>query len=598
MSTRATEPHWLETPAGAVFCWHHAPTGAERDAAVVLCKPFGYDAACSHRAYRHLAERLAAKGFHVLRVDYHGTGDSSGGDADPDRLAAWVGSVHAASSWLRANVDAQKIVFFGTRLGALVALQAAAGDDVDALVLFAPPVSGRVWLREMRAFQALRDTQGREGLGARAGGLEVVGFLLAAPTTEGLNSLDPFAGPRLAPAALVIARDDLPGSEERFAAKLEARGVMVTRSTTRGYAAMMQDDPNKSVVPGAVWNEIGEWLAKRYPDLKPAPQPAPPGPRVAMVIEHEGAPPVREEAVHVDGLFGVLTEPVNASAALPAVILHNVGANAHVGSNRMYVTMARRWAAHGFRVVRYDSAGLGDSPANARVAENTVYSSNAIDDSQQVMDFLSRTGRAQRFVLMGLCSGAYVSFHAAVADSRVVGIVLMNIMIFHWKEGDPIDVRKRDMVKFTRFYWRALFEKESLSRLLRGDVRVNAIAQGLTMKAWSRARASLRRVLAGESDIARGFRALLDRGADVLLVFAAEDGGRDLVDEHLGTDGERFHRERGFRFEVMDDTDHTFSPLWSQEALLSLLTSHLLSRFVPRSLPPPPAHDIFAVRVG
>jgi hypothetical protein len=108
---------------------------------------------------------------------------------------------------------------------------------------------------------------------------------------------------------------------------------------------------------------------------------------------------------------------------------------------------------------------------------------------------------------------------------------------------------------------------------------VSVIAQGLFQKAWARARLRASNALAGESDVARGFRTMLDRGTQALLVFAAEDGGRDVVDEHLGTDGAGFRNEPGFRLEVIDGTDHTFSPLWSQELLLSLLTSHLLARF-------------------
>jgi pimeloyl-ACP methyl ester carboxylesterase len=580
MSVTVPQPFWIEATPGALFAWHHRPSSDAHDVAVILCKPFGYEAACTHRAYRHLGQRLAEDGFHVVRPDYHGTGDSSGADSDPDRVSAWVGSIRSAIAWARANLGTRNVVVLGTRLGALLALQVATCEDIDALVLFAPPASGRALLREARALQSLLDG-GRKRTPLSEGSEESAGFLLAGPTVEALTKLDPLAAPRMARAALLVARDDLPGAEVGLASKLESRGVEVTLSKAGGYAKMMQYDPHRAIAPDAVWNEISEYLVARYGDSRAVHAPNVSYSPTASVRESDAVVAVREEAVDIQGLFGVLTEPSESSVATRAtgIILHNIGANPHIGSNRLYVVMARRWAALGFRVLRFDSAGLGDSPVGGRIVENQVYSQSAIDDSRRAMDFLSRLRGVDHFVLMGLCSGAYVSFHAAVADERVAGIVLMNIMLFHWKEGDPIDVRKRDTVKSTRFYSEAIFKRDAWVRLLRGNVNVSAIAQGLFQKAWARARRRATSALAGESDVARGFRTILHRGSHALLVFAAEDGGRDVVDEHLGTDGARFRNDPSFRLEVIEGTDHTFSPLWSQEVLLSLLTSHLVGRF-------------------
>ncbi|HEX4337007.1 MAG TPA: alpha/beta fold hydrolase [Polyangiaceae bacterium] len=589
MSRRDAQPFWIETKAGAIFAWHNAPPGAAREAGIVLCRPFGYDAQCSQRAYRHLAERLSDAGFHVLRLDYHGAGDSSGGDSDDDRWMAWMDSVRAGMSFLRKDFGVGKIALFGSRFGALVALGTAGEDDVDALVLMAPPASGRTWLREARALQSLVDASGGVTTDAASDGREEsAGFLMTAPTVAVIAKFDPTAVEQTARAVLVIARDDVPGAEEKLVTKLRARGVDATLSRTPGYGAMMQQDPQRSVVPDAAWNEITAWLVARYSRWIEIPETHGGYPTVATVRENLTAPAVREEIVDIDGLFGVITEPTQPPAGtLPVIVLHNIGVNSHIGANRMYVGMARRWAGLGFRVLRFDTTGLGDSPSTERLPENRVYSQVAIQDSRRVMDFLERKRSASRFVLMGLCSGAYVSFHSSVADDRVAGIVLMNVPLFHWKEGDPVDFRKRDVVKATSFYSKAVFDRDVWVRLVQGDVNVSTIAQGLLQKSWERARHRVSSLLSGESDVARGFRALLGRSTNVFLVFSADDGGRDVIDAHLGTNGDRLRRERGFRLEVIDGTDHTFSPLWSQEVLLSLLTSHLMSHFLAdRSLGP------------
>jgi len=86
-----------------LFGWLSPASSEEARAAtaahgVVLCNPFGYEAMCMHRAYRYFAEAFAHAGFPALRFDYHGTGDSSGKDRDPQRLRAWLDSIHAAAA--------------------------------------------------------------------------------------------------------------------------------------------------------------------------------------------------------------------------------------------------------------------------------------------------------------------------------------------------------------------------------------------------------------------------------------------------------------------------------------------------------------------
>src|SRR5438046_10636910 len=81
-------PFYFGPFAARLFGIHDAPrTDAGREGSVVLCYPYGRDYVSAFRAYRTLALRLARAGFHVLRFDYRGTGDSAGdiGDASPQQ---------------------------------------------------------------------------------------------------------------------------------------------------------------------------------------------------------------------------------------------------------------------------------------------------------------------------------------------------------------------------------------------------------------------------------------------------------------------------------------------------------------------------------
>jgi len=129
---------------------HHQPSTVARSTGVVLCNPFGQEYMRAHRALRQLSLLLCRHGFHVLRFDYRGTGDSSGTieDATPE---AWVEDVGHAVEELKDLSGVASITLVGLRLGAALATLAREGrSDVGQLVLWDPVVSGRDYIDELR----------------------------------------------------------------------------------------------------------------------------------------------------------------------------------------------------------------------------------------------------------------------------------------------------------------------------------------------------------------------------------------------------------------------------------------------------------------
>jgi pimeloyl-ACP methyl ester carboxylesterase len=120
-------------------------------------------------------------------------------------------------------------------------------------------------------------------------------------------------------------------------------------------------------------------------------------------------------------LVGVVSEPDAAPPpARPDVIVLNTGQNHKVGTYRMTVDLARALAGRGSRVLRFDLSGFGDS--RMRVAREPG-EDIPVADVRAAMDFLRDRYGAQKFVLMGLCSGSDNSHRTSVADPRVVGAV-------------------------------------------------------------------------------------------------------------------------------------------------------------------------------
>lgn len=180
-----------ETPLYGVY---HAPQGRHRDAGVVLCHPFGQEYMRAHRAMRQLALLLSRQGYHVLRFDYRGTGDSAG-DLQGVTTADWLTDVDAAIAELRASAAISSVSLIGLRLGALIAAATCQRrDDIDRLVVWDPVLSGADYEAELLAEIAaerpsldhLHSGNGETGDGT----LYYNGFELPAPFRASLRELE------------------------------------------------------------------------------------------------------------------------------------------------------------------------------------------------------------------------------------------------------------------------------------------------------------------------------------------------------------------------------------------------------------------------
>ena len=579
-------------PHGAVFGFYHAPAAPSHGIGVVLCNPLGYEAMCSHRTYRRLAERLAARGVPALRFDYHGTGDSSGDADEPGRVDAWLASIDAAVGTLRQRAGVASIGLFGVRVGATLAVTAAANDgNIDSLILWAPTATGREYLRELRAFRLIKQAADGATSATRSGGEEAAGYHFDKETVARLASLDPLVrSGHVAKRVLIIPRDDLSGSERTLARHLETGGADVRVMPAPGYARMMRD-PQETIVPETTLEEMVDWLLEAAHTSTGPPPGDEPAPTVLVASVPGRAKSVTERAVHFGvgrRLFGIVTEPSDTSGASerPGIILLNVGANHRVGPNRMYVSIARELAANDFLCLRFDVAGLGDSTIAPGAQENRLYSKDSVADVKAAMTLLGETYGVRRFVLVGLCSGAYLAFHTCVADPRVVGQVLLNPQTFEWKEGDSLELSIRHGFYSTRYYARSLLNPAVWRRALRGEVKLGAIARVLRERLVARTLAGIQGIAARAwndseplTDVARAFRAMSERGVESLLIFSFDDGGLDMMEKHLGTEGRKMRGRDNFRLAIVEGADHTFTPIGPQRAVQALIVGDVTAHF-------------------
>lgn len=562
------------------FGWLHLPPlHARPTVGLVLCSSFGIEDLSLHRSLRHIASEATSRcGIPALRFDYVNTGDSSGGDADQDanrdQLARWVKSVHVAIDALREAGGVQRVVLLGVRLGAMLAVLAASERaDICACFAIAPVVRGRAYLREMRALQQATGAAG-DAMTA-VGGADTVfesgGFVLNAATQVALSTVDLTKLPRApAPDVVIIERDDL-SLPEKWPDALMNLGVNVSRLNVPGYAAMI-DRPDRTQLPQAIvdvlCNRLTEWsVAAPLPAVHGGLEAVGPSKR-RHSLDMQGA---MEEPVTVPGtaLFGVLTRPVGFAerACLGTVLMLNAGCIRRVGPSRVYVDLARSWARRGWWVFRLDVSGIGDSAAQAGSRDNDPYAASAAADVAAALAYLqSLPGAGKPGVVLGLCSGAYHSFKAAVSGAPMQRALMINPLTFFWKDGMSLDVDPAS-------YQRSLTDGAKWRKLIRGQIKPLAvwrIVAGRMHKRCTRIMRSMARALglSLQDDLVFELAMAARNAAPLQFVFSSSDPGESMLRDGGGAAVNRLQKQGDLTISRLDNADHIFTQLQARERLV------------------------------
>lgn len=256
-----SEPFFFGTETERLFGVYHEPTSmADRDEGVVIAAPYGRELMKTHRALRQLAIRLARAGFHVLRFDYRGCGDSAG-EAEPCGVAEWTEDLGTAADELKDRTGVGKIAFVGLRLGGTLALLAGARRrDVEALVLWEPILDGAAYAAEMQEVGRLYRRANR--IEADAGPEDVMGFPLGGPLRQSLEELKLTMRRRPARRVLFLAEGDPTPDAERLSAALKKLGATPeSRPTAQARVWLGSQGVARALIPQEALKSVVGWLA-------------------------------------------------------------------------------------------------------------------------------------------------------------------------------------------------------------------------------------------------------------------------------------------------------------------------------------------------
>lgn len=290
---------------------------------------------------------------------------------------------------------------------------------------------------------------------------------------------------------------------------------------------------------------------------------------------------VREEAVTFGGdtqLVGIVSDPPGgvgspADGERPAFLFLNAGLTHRVGPNGLYVRLARQLAAAGFVAMRFDFSGLGDSPARR---DNLPPGESILTETTEAMDLLARTRGVKRFCLLGICSGATISFLMAQRDERVAGAVLINAQAhLHGLDPDLSDhLRARTISHHSwRIALRSSFRAKNLRKALGGQLdprRILKMMVAAPLRVIFRPKPADGKPLPSY-DAAAELRAVTDRGVQLFHLYSEGDEGLDYFQVVLGDDLAAATSGPNTRYEVLPGTNHVFTLRWSQERLVQAI---------------------------
>lgn len=555
-------------------CWHTGPDDPALDVVAVLCNPLGMEYMSGHRSIRNLADALSLAGVATLRFDYGFCGDSSGGDFEGARVDAFVADVHAAVAHVKSTMPGRRVVLVGVGLGAtFAALAARTETDLRGLVLWNPTISGRRFVREQKLMSELLNKE----LGAAGADIDAAGVFLTPELQQDFRAIDLAGDPPCVQDVLVVGRDDMDQDGKvlgQLADQLAATGSNVARATLPGYREMM-NNPTDTRVPLPAIDHLRDWICSlgSATDARPEAMPD-----TRELVLPDG---IREQVVtfgEAHHLAGIVTFPPAQSRKDVALVLLNCGSEHHTGPHRMYTMLARNMASHGYLCFRFDIEGIGDSVTRGRNPENNAYSPVAFDDIDTALTYLSASSGIQRFILAGICAGAYHAFQASsrLQHHDIVRAILINPLVFEWDYDQPENHFEYKL----HTYKGAWKDPGRWRKLLRGRIDRKRLVSALSAHASARLQGLFRTVgsLLTRRPAA-GVPLDLDRiqraGRRLDLVLSAGDPGLDLLELQGGGVARQAIRDGLISVHDVPGANHGFSKKVMQDRLLVTLQALL-----------------------
>lgn len=303
---------------------------------------------------------------------------------------------------------------------------------------------------------------------------------------------------------------------------------------------------------------------------------------------------MNEQVFETSGVDGLVRRGVVSLPSVPArvaVVLLPAGLKYRIGPHRLNVVLARRLAAAGYLVLRFDPLGIGESDGSLAAGPvqslwTRIMDGLFVDDTLLVCAALRERYGVGAVVAAGLCGGAIsAQLAAARAPELIQGVVSFGAAV-RATAGAEAGVSEAVARHHLRSYLKKLRSGAAWARVLRGESDL----RGIVAYVWAGLRGRLPgRVAGSRSGAGAGFldsfRVLRTRGTPHLLVFGTGDNRwLEFEDAVLGPELRGQLTGRGYDIRLIADANHELHlPQWKAQALQEV------ERWMHEHFPPPVA---------
>ena len=277
----------------------------------------------------------------------------------------------------------------------------------------------------------------------------------------------------------------------------------------------------------------------------------------------------REQFVRLgnqDKLAGLVHCPTELDTSQPFFVILNAGIVHRVGPFRLNVDIARSVAASGFGSLRFDLSGLGESEFRSG---NLSAEERALLDVHEVLNDLEQRYGVNRFVTVGLCSGAFNAFQAAVADKRICGLISIDGIAFETPGFKKREFKRKLNYRFVR------------NAIKRRALGLNAYDENLP--ASQLAQEEFFEVDEDPTRLRKQLGELIDRQTHLKFIYTAGSDDFNGVEQFR----EMFDVEPGPRLQVdyYAESEHTFPICQHRQQLLENILDWASQNFGPTNKP-------------
>lgn len=255
------EPYFFESNNNKLFAVYHPPRiDCQLNIGVLLCNPLHQEQIRCHKLYQTVANQLSKIGFHVLRFDFYGTGDSEGTKSQFTVTEA-IRNVQSAIIEFRDGCDLEKVLLWGVRFGATICLLTSTIIDVEGMILWNPIISGKSYLTELKKNrQRWLNGSFAKNKQANRNELDIEGFIWSKELIEEMIQINVH---NVDVKKSLILGNDVDVLKEKLII-MSNRGVKYFQSTHNKFWTKQDGEDENTLVPKQELEVIQNWLKDNY----------------------------------------------------------------------------------------------------------------------------------------------------------------------------------------------------------------------------------------------------------------------------------------------------------------------------------------------